>query len=299
MNSLSQIENIALKIRRSPLLQNLPIWKLTREVYQTVLRIITFNQGLSRQLYPNLFFKVSYLSRDSISADFESLKKWDLPTLDYIKSVIGKSLSPVVFDVGANQGSYSMVCDRWMDTNGLVIAFEPEPKNIQILQENIDKNHCEKVRIVPKALGQKQEKLKLFGGSSTTATLVEDYSPNNDNYTVIDVITLDEYCFQEKIEPTLIKIDVEGFELFVLKGAKETLVKYRDTIKVICEIHTFMWKHPDDDLEIINFVSELGMSIFKLTTASAPDYIPDSSLCGEKVTRIRDYGHYVIAKEFD
>ncbi|WP_277621693.1 hypothetical protein [Cyanobacterium aponinum] len=40
MNSLSQIENIALKIRRSPLLQNLPIWKLTREVY----------------LYPNLFF---------------------------------------------------------------------------------------------------------------------------------------------------------------------------------------------------------------------------------------------------
>ncbi|MEB3190937.1 MAG: FkbM family methyltransferase [Snowella sp.] len=112
-------------------------------------------------------------------------------------------------------------------------------------------------------------------------------------------MVLDEYCFQEKIEPALIKIDVEGFELFVLKGAKETLLKYRDTIKIICEIHTLMWKHPDDDLEIINFVSELGMSIFKLTTASAPDYIPDSSVCGEKVTRIRDYGHYIIAKEFD
>lgn len=151
MNSFNKIENIALKIRRSPLLQNLPIWKITREIYQLFLRVTTVNKGLSRQLYPDLFFKVSY----------------------------------------------------------------------------------------------------------------------------------------------------EGFELFVLKGAKETLLKYRDTIKVICETHTFMWKNSDEDLQIINFVSDLGLSIFKLTTASAPDYIPDSSHCGEKVTRIQDYGHYVIAKKFD
>jgi FkbM family methyltransferase len=298
MNSNS-LENLALKIRRIPFLKNSPIWKVVRSIYNSLLRIITFNQGLSRQLYPNLFFKVSYLSRDSISSDFESLKKWDLPTLDYIKKCLEKSPDSYVFDVGANQGSYSMVMDRWVGEKGGVFAFEPEPHNLKILSSNIEKNHCHKVKVVPYALGETRGRLKLFGGASTTATLVENDQSSRKDFTIIDVITLDEYCRDSKVEPSIIKIDVEGFELQVLKGAKETLLRNQDKIKVICEIHTFMWADPDYDLEIIDFVSSCGLSIFKLMTAEAPKYIPDSSQKGQKVTRICDYGHYIIAKEFN
>jgi hypothetical protein len=82
-----------------------------------------------------------------------------------------------------------------------------------------------------------------------------------------------------------VKIDVEGFELEVLQGAIDTLTRGRDTIKIVCEMHTSMWQSLELGDEIVRHVSSCGLRVF--------------DIMGQEVDEIRAYGHYVIAEQFN
>lgn len=278
------LETFLINIRNSDRVRHLPIWDKLRNSYEFILKLITLNKGLSREIYPGMFVQVSYLSRHSIPASFEIIRKWDLPSLEYIKRHIQANPHACFMDIGAHHGSYSLVVDRWVGKNGLVIAFEPHPIILEVLKENLARNDCRQTKVAPVALGNTTGTMNLFG-DSTTATLVNSDVDNNDNYTSVDIVTLDFYCQKNSLEPSVIKIDVEGFELEVLQGAFNTLLRFQDTIKIICEMHTFMWKEADYDLKIKSFLETCNLRVFTLQ--------------GESVKRINTYGSYVIAKNFD
>ena len=129
-------------------------------------------------------------------------------------------------DVGANIGAYSILAASQIGCK--TIAFEPSEKNYSILQENIHLNNLQEfIEIHNFALGEKNE-TKTIG---TKGALT--YITNNQNLDLqkIEIQRLDDFAEYAQI----IKIDVEGFEEFVLKGAEQVL-NHPDTHAVILEL---------------------------------------------------------------
>ncbi len=139
----------------------------------------------------------------------------------------------LLVDVGANYGYYSLL---WAAQNpqNKVIAFEASPQNIPALTYNIEKNNLSPaITIMPKAVCD-------YSGSIHFACMNEEgqtgwggiSAQKNGTDIVVPCVTLDEYCHQNNItQIDFLKIDVEGADTMVLRGAKKLLHQKR--IKVI------------------------------------------------------------------
>lgn len=122
-------------------------------------------------------------------------------------------------DVGANVGSYSILACAVAGARG--VAFEPIPSTYHRLVENIRLNHLEEcVSCIDKGVGSEPSKLTFTSDGDTINHALAN-GELCDNAVNVDVTTLDEHLHAST--PSLIKIDVEGFETPVLKGAKRVL----------------------------------------------------------------------------
>jgi FkbM family methyltransferase len=123
-------------------------------------------------------------------------------------------------DVGANAGSYTILACGVKKANG--IAIEPVPSSASRLIENIRLNRLEdSVRIIEKGVGDKRDNLYFSSDQDTTNHVLTSKSSKTD--IVIEVVKLDE--IDRKAKPTVVKIDVEGYEVPVLRGMKKILGK--------------------------------------------------------------------------
>lgn len=153
-----------------------------------------------------------------------------------LKKIFGDNASPVLLDVGANIGKYSlMLRDAFPEAK--VYAFEPNINAFKILQENLGG----KVECLNLGMGADQKAGKLFTYSDTPSSAhtsaYEDmfrlFHKSDDLTTVeFQMTTVDRFCKERGIEKIdLLKIDTEGGELQVLKGASGMLSAGR--VKVI------------------------------------------------------------------
>ncbi|GBU08602.1 methyltransferase [Bacteroidales bacterium] len=133
------------------------------------------------------------------------------------------------FDIGANVGLFSLLAAPIVGEQGKIYAFEPTPKTFDRLCENIDLNSFKAIK--PIQVGLSDSKGKLSFNISTTGFDAWNSFAKLENLKggqTIDVQTtsLDDFIADNAIETSeikLIKIDVEGWELNVLKGAKNLL----------------------------------------------------------------------------
>jgi len=140
-----------------------------------------------------------------------------------IKEFLIKNNSDGVFvDIGANGGMHTIPSARNMQ--GKVIAIEPEPKNFEILKKNIKLNGLKNVIALNKGCFSKKGKLTFYlddGGIGGHSFINKEIGHR---HVKINVDTLDNILKNLKIKRVdLIKIDVEGAETDVLKGAMKTL----------------------------------------------------------------------------
>jgi FkbM family methyltransferase len=148
-------------------------------------------------------------------------------------------------DAGSCDGGSTIDFFKWLGDykrDGKSIAFEPNPIFYNDYCKKNLKNY-DNVEIVNKGLWHKNETLKFhkMGGSS-------HISPDGEE--IIEVISLDEYLKDEKKPVTFIKMDIEGTELNALKGAEQTIRKYKPKL-AICIYHK-----PEDVWEIPNLLLE-------------------------------------------
>jgi FkbM family methyltransferase len=134
-----------------------------------------------------------------------------------------------VVDVGANIGYYLLMFERGVGPSGKVVCIEPSPENLPELKRNIETNHLSNVTLCEVALGSSDGIIGLDAGTNSGVV------PWEDSIYKIPMKRLDS-LLQEKVE--LIKIDVEGYEGEVLKGALETIKKHRPVI--FLELHPHM-----------------------------------------------------------
>jgi FkbM family methyltransferase len=130
----------------------------------------------------------------------------------------------IVLECGAHQGLTTILFSNWVGPNGKVVAFEPDPVNYGILQRNIEVNKIVNVRTEWKAVGAVNGKVNISRVSNSTVV------PSNRGVAV-EMTNLDQYAY---LHPTFLKIDVEGFEVDVLRGSQKLL---EGKPKLAIEIH--------------------------------------------------------------
>lgn len=139
------------------------------------------------------------------------------------------------FDIGAHIGLYSaMIAAIYPPEAVRVTAFEPTPDTAKILSRIKAKNALD-LRIERCALGASEGEATLFVSdkAETSNSLVEGFRDSSASVTV-PLTTLDAYCRRTKRWPSVVKIDVETYETYVLEGAMGTLRTARPA--VVCEL---------------------------------------------------------------
>jgi FkbM family methyltransferase len=150
----------------------------------------------------------------------ERVKRERLATLLYPGSVF--------FDVGAHVGSYTMLAARLVGDNGQVIAFEPVPENVDFLLQHITLNQLQNVRILDVAVHARQGTLQF----QTAPDRLQGHSARA-GHLMVDAVAIDSMVEAQQIpEPNCIKIDVEGDELDVLRGAARTIWRVRPVLLI-------------------------------------------------------------------
>ena len=150
----------------------------------------------------------------------------------------------IVVDIGAHIGLYTIISSKRVGTNGKVVAIEADPGNFEMLNRNIKLNQLTNVIPLNYAVYSKETKIKLYlpsgeSGFTKYNTIVSDWANNEDKFVEVNANTLD-YLLQlnqiREEEVNWIKIDVEGAEFEVLKGATNVLSKSKD-IALLMELH--------------------------------------------------------------
>ena len=122
----------------------------------------------------------------------------------------------IYVDVGANIGHLSIEAALLVNDTGKVIAFEAHPRTANFLRQNIQLNKLNNVQVAQVAIGAN------FGWAHFTDEPSDDQNTvDNSGPIVVPIVTLDSLLEGEC--PTLLKIDVEGYELFTLIGATALL----------------------------------------------------------------------------
>jgi FkbM family methyltransferase len=141
----------------------------------------------------------------------------------------------IVIDVGAAFGFYSIVASKMVGQDGKVVAIEPQPDSFDMLNKNIKLNKLTNISTLNSAASSKKTTLKLY---SSYSTVQERAGQSPQQYIEVRADTLDNLLRQLDLDKAnWIKVDVEGAELEVLKGAAGILSKGNDLV-LFLEVHS-------------------------------------------------------------
>jgi len=138
----------------------------------------------------------------------------------------------VIFDAGANVGYFSLLCARWLHGKGAVHSFEPFPETAQRLERNLELNPDLR-QIV------KLHRVALSDSKGTMGMTVPDQGNKGCNFLSADggvkvnATTLDSVCEEEEVTRVdLVKADVEGSELALLRGGEQAIRRFRPVLLI-------------------------------------------------------------------
>jgi len=214
-----------------------------------------YNSLLNTSFSPIVLSLVPVLTRSkAILRDFVDFKVYHEIYVDnlYFYEVLRESMN--VIDVGAHIGMYTVLAAEKVGRKGKVIAIEPGPENYKQLLKNIELNKFKNVIPMNIALTDHKGREKLYIHPHSYG---HSLLPSEDKTSSIDIFvrTLDNLLKERKMKQIdLIKIDTEGAELSVFKGAEKTL-KANPNIKIIVAAEHY----PSEVEEVCQFLSKRGL----------------------------------------
>lgn len=188
--------------------------------------------GLTQQLCESV--TVRYLPQGNVSRDLY-LGQFEEETIDFFSHHLKPGM--VVFDVGANIGIYSLLSAKHVGEGGAIHSFEPTPKTFAQLQVNVELNGFGCVHLNQLAVAEQSgtSNLFLYEQNAMNSLSRQDWVGTPLGQVAVATISLDEYIDAEGVDTVnLLKLDVEGAELGVLKGARRLLSGPNAPV-VVCE----------------------------------------------------------------
>lgn len=169
-------------------------------------------------------FYVDKNTNDLIKKQIKKGNTWET----HLKQLIQQYVKPgsTVLDIGAHIGTHTVTLSKSVGPGGSVVAFEPQPKIFRELFLNMALNNLSNVSFFWGGVGNKMGKIEL-------SPLVPDNEAGTGLWggtgKFVDLVSIDSFHFNNV---SLMKIDVEGQELAVLEGAKETILRERPVILI-------------------------------------------------------------------
>ncbi len=183
--------------------------------------------------------------------------------MSFVRSLLEPGMTAI--DVGANQGDYTLRFAHLVKDGGRVLAFEPDPENCHWLQKSIEANDYRWVEVHQIALSEREGSATFYPGGKSGWGSLKPGSRNAKKRPPFDVRTrrLDDVLSDLAIgNVDLIKVDVEGSELGVLKGCQSLL---SDSKNVTLVLDVDAETEDDERQEIYEFLnSTCGLQVWKL-----------------------------------
>jgi FkbM family methyltransferase len=226
------------------------------------LRRIFPNAPIPYRLPFGAWFLVGHSHVDAalLSQEFESAE------INFVQKYLEPGM--IALDIGAHHGLYTLLASKQVGSGGMVVAFEPSPRERKQLSRNVRLNCCRNVRIKPFALGSKRSQTDLYlvdGGEDGCNSLRPPVVDSETRPVRVEVYPFDD------VAPTLgltkvdfVKLDVEGGELDVLKGALRLFKTIPRPVLLVevYDIRTQPWGYKAR--EIVEHLSHLGYRWFEI-----------------------------------
>jgi FkbM family methyltransferase len=227
---------------------------MIKKIYYTFLNLVTFGKGIGvlinnfKVWLPARYYK--YFPKNYEQENFAFFKKHSKPGM-------------TTLDIGAHFGLFAVFFQK--TSNGVVYAFEPTKATLQVLKETVRINKCsDKVHIIEMAVDKEAGSANFFinqavGGRGNTLVKDAKLGMTSSSY-VVKVTSVDLFVKEKGIEVDCMKIDAEGAELGVLKGASETILKRKPLI--LLSIHPEPIQSRGDSLaEIWDLLQQYGYRV--------------------------------------
>ena len=219
--------------------------------------------------------KVKFAIADGLGRDI--YYKYGVYSEDYITRFLLNDFhlekGDLVVDIGANIGWYSLVLGH--NTQADILAFEPDPSNFSLLQDNLKINNCDNVKAYNKAIGDAEGVLSLFLYKSYNTGRHSFIKQKNSVGTVdVPVINLDHFLTAEGMQHRpikLLKIDIEGYEYTALRNA---VLSLQQTQNIITEFSPDLMKAAGQSpASYIELLKNAGFNLWEIDNAGL--HVPD------------------------
>ncbi len=209
-----------------------------------IIEIFKLNRvGLLEKIWIDLYFRYK-----------QNFEKQTVTWFNQNKEMLG-----TVIDVGAGFGFYTWIVAK-SQPSAQIYAFEPDPQNFQRLKKTVSKlSKRSGIVIYQKAVSKESSTLFLKRDLYNPANHQTVFNENG--LTSVSSKSLDDFCEEYRIVPTLIKIDVQGHERYVLEGAKNVIANEKPVLLIEFDFTTenengfFCW----------NFMKKNGYVAYEIT----------------------------------
>lgn len=228
---------------------------IIKKLGYSCLSVLTFGKGITKKIngiaikFPTLYFR--YFPEDYEKENFLLINK-----------IVEKD--DVVIDIGAHIGLMAVVLGKRVGVNGKVYTFEPTPRTFEILNKTIHLNKLEHiVTSVNKAVSSGSGSIEFNANNEDVSNSIVLYEYNTGHKKItVQTVSIDDFVKEKKIlQLNFIKIDAEGVELDILKGAGKTLRDF--DCKMILALHPVAIEAKGDSLsEIYDIVTDAGYMMY-------------------------------------
>lgn len=250
-----------------------PVVRLLRPLYESMLQWTNGGHGIAQTINGRETFRIDPRYRVHFPDTYEP------DVCDFLRSRVRPHA--VTLNVGAHVGVYALCLARWSAPGGKVFAFEPNPLTRRILEDHVALNECAAdIHVIPSAVSDRTGQSVFFAGEpgpEGTSGLSRLGSPNPDverasaASVTVDVTTIDVFCAERKVAPQWLIVDVEGYELAVLKGACGVIDSARGELGIVIEMHPNLWASAGTSrAEFEDFCKRVGLRPVPLTGQTDP-----------------------------
>jgi len=202
---------------------------------------------------------------DSILAPFQFrsfLKDYEPQTWKYVMNQVKKG--DIVADVGAFIGIYTIAFAKRVGPTGKVFSFEPDQNNLKLLKKMLKLNSTisSRVELINLAVADKDGAIYFEDGMQSESHILQN---PKDTKPKIPCTSLDKFFMNQTLD--ILKIDVEGYELEVLKGAVNILLSPSRPRCIFVEVHPCFWdSNPENkSQELLNILKMYNLRFFDET----------------------------------
>jgi FkbM family methyltransferase len=171
-----------------------------------------------------------------------------------------------VLDVGAHIGLVTLPASQVIGADGMVYAFEPSTANLRYLRRHLQNNNIRNAEVVACLIGaENRDSVSFFEQRWVSGMNGLAVKREHEKFTETSrpQITIDGFCAERELRPDLIKIDVEGAEYGVLKGAETTLRRWRP--RIFLSVHPTQLYLLGSDVESLGrLIADLGYSCHEI-----------------------------------